>query len=110
MRFLSSFGDNAAIVLVKPIESIEFLCRMKTTMGKSLTRTLCLSDRSLPQHRDRNEDSTARIGKEGKPGNTTRCSPGGSCKNPGQLSLQNNSLNLHYYVIGLFGFHATSHR
>ena len=37
MRFLSSFGDNAAIVSVKPIESIEFLCRMKTTMGKPLT-------------------------------------------------------------------------
>jgi hypothetical protein len=37
MRFLSSFGDNAAIVLVKPIESIEFLCRTKTTMGKPLT-------------------------------------------------------------------------
>ena len=35
-RFLSSSGDNAAIVLAKSIESIEFLCRMKTTMGKPL--------------------------------------------------------------------------
>ena len=37
MRFFFFFFDNAAIVLVKPIESIEFLCRMKTTMGKPLT-------------------------------------------------------------------------